>query len=106
MLFSAATISARRAMILESLGGRSMRLYPQAAQYRLTLTGFEPRILLVDHVHAARAADDAAVLIALLERTEGVADLHDTAFWSLKRPSRPSFVEARKLCKGLPPVNP
>src|SRR5262249_2318193 len=30
----------------------------------------------------ALAADDAAVLVALFERTEGVADLHDTAFLS------------------------
>jgi hypothetical protein len=54
-----------------------MRLWQKAAQYRLTLTGFEPRILLVDHVNAALAADDAAVLVTLLERTERITDLHD-----------------------------
>jgi hypothetical protein len=58
-----------------------MRLFPNTgSQYRLTLTGFEPRILLVDHVDATLAADNAAVLVTLLERTEGIADLHDTAF--------------------------
>jgi hypothetical protein len=55
-----------------------MRLTRIAAQYRLTLAGFEPRILLVDHVDAALAADDAAVLVTLLERTERITDLHDT----------------------------
>ena len=61
----------------------------KAAQYRLTLAGFEPRILLVDHVNAALAADDAAVLVTLLERAERVANLHRTALGPIFGRERP-----------------
>ena len=46
----------------------------------LALTSLEARVLLVDHIDPAFAADDAAVLVTLLERPEGIANLHDTAF--------------------------
>src|SRR5215469_5024357 len=102
-------------------GGRlSLRRWAEEAcacpkirrEYCLTLAGFEPRILLVDHVNATLAADDAAVLVTLLERPEGVANLHDTPSEPRPggpklneiRPGRPS-IEARKLWKALPPVN-
>src|SRR4051812_8704210 len=94
-----------------------MRPMRKRREYRLTLAGFEPRILLVDHVNATLAADDAAVLVTLLERPEGVANLHDTAFFEPPGPFKgprlnkagrkgPSSAEARKLCKGPTPVNP
>jgi len=45
-----------------------------------TLAGLHARIFLVDHVDAAMAAHDTAVLIAELGRFKAVADLHDTTF--------------------------
>jgi hypothetical protein len=56
--------------------------FPQRdrADYGLTLTGFEPGVLFVDDINPAFAADDAAVLVTLLERPEGIANFHDTAF--------------------------
>ena len=42
----------------------------------LALTGFEPALRLVDHIDAALTAHDAAIAVALLERTEGVTYLH------------------------------
>jgi hypothetical protein len=47
---------------------------------RLALAGLEAWVLLVDDIDPAFAADDAAVFVPLLERTEGIANLHDTAF--------------------------
>src|SRR6185437_12298904 len=44
---------------------------------RLTLARLEAGILLVNDVHTALAAYDAAVLVALLERAERVANFHD-----------------------------
>ena len=46
------------------------------AQYRLTLAGFEPRILLVDHVNAALAADQLIVAMARTQRLERITDFH------------------------------
>ena len=40
------------------------------------LTRLEAGIALVDDVNAPLAADDAAVLVALLQRFEGIGDLH------------------------------
>lgn len=42
----------------------------------LALTSLELALRLVDHIDAALAAHDAAIAVALLERTEGVANLH------------------------------
>lgn len=42
----------------------------------LALAGLEPALRLVDHIDAALTAHDAAIAVALLERTEGVANLH------------------------------
>ena len=42
----------------------------------LALTGLEPALRLVDHIDAALTAHDAAIAMALLERAEGVTDLH------------------------------
>jgi hypothetical protein len=44
------------------------------------LAGLETRVLLIDDINPAFAADDAAVFVTLLERPEGIANLHDTAF--------------------------
>ncbi len=44
---------------------------------KLTLAGFEPALRLVDDVYAALTAHNAAVAVAILERTERVSDLHD-----------------------------
>src|SRR5579885_2398338 len=41
------------------------------------LAGFEAGIALVDDVDAALATHDAAVLVALLQRLQGIGDLHD-----------------------------
>jgi hypothetical protein len=61
-----------------------MRVLPEAGRdYDLALAGFEPGVLLVDDIDPAFAADDAAVLVTLLERPEGIANLHDTAFFRL-----------------------
>src|SRR5690242_13156177 len=57
--------------------GRTL-LRNQTRRGRLSLAGLEARVLLVDDVGAALAADDAAVLVTLLQRTERVADLHRT----------------------------
>ena len=65
-----------------------MTLFPLAAQIWppspggrcSTLTGLEPGVLFVDDIDPALAADDAAILVTLLERPEGIANLHDTAF--------------------------
>src|SRR5579862_9582321 len=75
-------------------------------EYCLTLTGFEPRILLIDHIDAALAADDAAVLVTLLERPEGVANLHDTPSEPKIRPGRPSSVEGAETMQRPPPCQP
>ncbi len=42
----------------------------------LALTGFETAIGFVDHIHAAPAANDAAVAMATFEGFERVADFH------------------------------
>src|SRR3546814_7677789 len=41
------------------------------------LAGLEAAVGLVDDVGAAAAADHAVVAVAILERLEGIADLHD-----------------------------
>jgi len=46
----------------------------------LTLARLEAGVLLVDDIGPAAAPDDAAVLVALLERTERIADFHGTPF--------------------------
>ena len=50
----------------------------------LALAGFEPALRLVDHIDAALTAYDAAIAVTLLERAEGVANLHGS-FPSLSR---------------------
>ena len=40
------------------------------------LAGLEPALGLVDHIDPALAAHDAAIAVALLERTERVANFH------------------------------
>jgi hypothetical protein len=62
------------------------------------LAGFEPGVLLVDDIDPAFAADDAAVLVTLLERPEGIANFHDTAF--ISKAAKPPPKEARKLLAG------
>jgi hypothetical protein len=47
---------------------------------RLTLARLETGVLLVDDIGPAAAADDAAVLVAFLERAERIADFHGTPF--------------------------
>ena len=42
----------------------------------LALARLETRIGLVDHVNATLAPNDAAVLVTLLQRLEGINDLH------------------------------
>ena len=42
----------------------------------LALARLEARVGLVDHVNATLAAHDAAVLVTLLERLQGINDLH------------------------------
>src|SRR5690242_5509513 len=44
----------------------------------LSLAGLEARVLLVDDVRPPLPPDDAAVFVALLERAQRIADLHDT----------------------------
>jgi membrane-bound lytic murein transglycosylase B len=75
-------------------------------EYCLTLAGFEPRILLVDHVNTTLAADDAAVLVTLLERPEGVANLHDTPSRAKNRPFGPSSVEGAETMQATLPCQP
>src|SRR5580692_9399996 len=65
------------------------------------LARLEAGVLLVDDVGAAAAADDAAVLVALLQGLEGIADLHGHTV----RPEGPSK-EARNLVARIFPVNP
>ncbi len=43
----------------------------------LTLASFKPALRLIDDVYAALTAHNAAVAVALFERTERVCDLHD-----------------------------
>src|SRR6516165_2409393 len=45
----------------------------------LALAGFHARVLLVDHVHPAMAADDAAILVAGFRGFQGVTDLHNSS---------------------------
>ena len=47
------------------------------------MTGFHPRVLLVDDVDATVTADDTTILVADLGRTEAVADFHDTGLATL-----------------------
>ncbi|AGI69941.1 hypothetical protein OAN307_c45910 [Octadecabacter antarcticus 307] len=42
----------------------------------LALTGFEPWVGFVDNVNPALTAHNAAIAVARLERTEGVANFH------------------------------
>src|SRR3954454_24342825 len=64
------------------------------------LAGFETRVLLVDDVDAALAADHAASLVPGLHGLERVDDLHG---WN---PGRGLFNERRNLVTGPFPVNP
>jgi hypothetical protein len=66
----------------------------------LALPGFEPGILLVDDIDPAFAADDAAVLVTLLERAEGIANFHGFKAFDFDRK------EARNLLAAGRPVNP
>ncbi len=43
---------------------------------RLALTGFEPWVSFVDNINPAFTAHNAAIAVARLERTEGVANFH------------------------------
>ncbi len=52
------------------------RLFRNNCGFRLALTGFEPALRLVDDVDAALAAHNAAVAMAVLQRTKRVLDLH------------------------------
>src|SRR5437762_4275471 len=45
---------------------------------RSALAGLEARVLLVDDVGPALPPDDTAVLVALLERAQGITDFHGT----------------------------
>jgi hypothetical protein len=69
----------------------------------LSLAGLKAGILLVDDIDPAFAAVDAAVLVALLERAEGIANFHDPDFRKDKRLARK---EARNLLAAKRPVNP
>ena len=42
----------------------------------LALPGLEPGVLLIDDVDSPLAPDDAAVLIALFQRAQRIADFH------------------------------
>jgi hypothetical protein len=42
----------------------------------LALTGFKPRLRLVDYIDAALTAHNPAIAVTLLERTEGVTNFH------------------------------
>jgi hypothetical protein len=54
----------------------AMRFFDLLLLQVLALTGFEPALRLVDHIDAALTAHDAAIAMALLERAEGVTNLH------------------------------
>src|SRR6478609_4803753 len=72
----------------------------------LALARLEARIGLVDHVNAALAAHDAAVLVAQLHRLERMTDLHGP--YSTKSPGRAggNSESARKIRMDRRPVNP
>jgi hypothetical protein len=48
----------------------------RAIALALTLTGLEPGILLVDHVNATLAPDDAAVLVPPFQGAQRIAHFH------------------------------
>jgi hypothetical protein len=50
--------------------------FSQNLRVRSALTGFVPTLRLVDHVDAAFTAHNAAVAMAVLQRTKRVLDLH------------------------------
>src|SRR3954454_22361791 len=72
----------------------------------LGLARLEARVGLVDHVDAALAADDAAILVAQLHRLERMTDLHGP--YSTKSPGRAGVnsESARKIRVERRPVNP
>src|SRR5690349_13704690 len=49
------------------------------------LAGLEARVRLVDHVDAALAPDDAAVLVALLQCLQRIGDLHGARILAKRR---------------------
>ena len=51
---------------------------------RSALAGLEATIGLVDDISAAMTAHDLAVAMAILQRLEGVADLHGKTFESFR----------------------
>ena len=59
---------------------------------KLPLAGFHAGVGFVDDIDAAFAADDAAVLVALLGRFQGISNLHDVG---------PQLFLRRKLWKRL-----
>ena len=63
--------------------------FPQYCGFHLALTGFEPALRLVDDVDTALAAHNAAVAMAVLERTKRVLDLHGVS--PLNRGARAPF---------------
>src|SRR5579871_1827268 len=103
MVLSVATIAPRRARISGSGGVNFTRAMLFARSLRAKRPGasalprLEARVLLVDHVDAPLAPDDAAVLVALLERAQRIADFHGR---------RPMSRRARKLVSSLGSVNP
>ena len=73
---------------------------------QLPLASLEARVGLVDHVNAALAAHDAAVLVTELHRLERMTDLHGP--YSTKNPGRAgaNSESARKIGAGPVAVNP
>lgn len=53
------------------------------------LAGLEPALRLVDHVDPALAAHDAAVAVAVLQRPEGIANLHGALSFACGDGARP-----------------
>lgn len=79
------------------------------------LASFEPSLGLVDHIDPALAAHDAAIAVALLERTEGVAYLHKVspvcrgariAPWIPVMPRQFRAVNSMVDDTGIEPVTP
>jgi len=57
--------------------GASRVFQPHKTERGLALAGFHPRVLFVDHIDPAVAADDTAVFVASFRGFQRVTDLHD-----------------------------
>ena len=71
----------------------------------LSLAGFEPALRLVDNIHTTLAAHDATVAVTLLERAEGISDLHGPSPFSRRVPAPLGF-KIMVGTTGIEPVTP